>query len=51
MWLQARENLAQLFQAEIDERRVKSASDKSGTKRSILDLLLESKDEGRKEIQ
>lgn len=49
--LKARENLAQLFQAEIDERRVKSASDKSGTKRSILDLLLESKDEGRKEIQ
>ncbi|MCD9646508.1 hypothetical protein HAX54_036394 [Datura stramonium] len=47
--LKARENLTKIFQAAIDERRVKNASDKSGTKRSILDLLLENKDEdGRK---
>lgn len=49
MSLQARENLTKIFQAAIDERRVKNASDKSRIKRSILDLLLESKDEeGRK---
>ncbi|KAF3645546.1 putative expansin-like B1-like [Capsicum annuum] len=47
--LKARENLVKIFQLAIDERRVTNASDKSGTKRSILDLLLESKDEeGRK---
>ncbi|KAM3308606.1 hypothetical protein P3S67_010350 [Capsicum chacoense] len=47
--LKARENLVKIFQPAIDERRVTNASDKSGTKRSILDLLLESKDEeGRK---
>ncbi|XP_059299216.1 ent-kaurenoic acid oxidase 1-like isoform X2 [Lycium ferocissimum] len=47
--LKARENLTKIFQAAIDERRIKNASDKSRTKRSILDLLLESKDEeGRK---
>ncbi|CAN4099761.1 unnamed protein product [Withania somnifera] len=47
--LTARENLTKIFQAAINERRVKNSSDKSGTKRSILDLLLESKDEeGRK---